>query len=78
MIRQVLLSMAQSEKIRDTAVAAPVTRDIVARFIAGSQVPDAVSTTAQLLDRGLTATIDRLGEDVVERSDAEQTRDDYL
>jgi proline dehydrogenase len=77
-IRRVLLSVSESERIRDTAAAAPVTKDIVTRYIAGEQIPDAVETTAELLGQGLTVTIDRLGEDVNDLAHAEQTREDYL
>jgi proline dehydrogenase len=77
-IRRVLLSVSESERIRDTAVAAPVTRDIVTRYVAGEQIPDAVDTTAELVGQGLTATIDRLGEDVNDLAHADQTREDYL
>ena len=41
-MRRVLQSVSQSERIRDTAVSAPVTRDIVKRYVAGARVPDAV------------------------------------
>lgn len=77
-IRRVLLAVSRSDKVRDTAVAAPVTRDIVRRFVAGESIPDAVRTTTELLDRGLTATVDRLGEDVFDLEHAERTREDYL
>ncbi len=78
MIRRVLLSVSESDRIRDTAVAAPVTRDIVKRYIAGESIPEAVETTSELLGRGLTVTIDRLGEDITELAQAETTRDDYI
>lgn len=78
MIRRVLLSVSQNEKIRDTAVSAPITRDIVARFVAGETIPDAVATSAGLVDSGLSVTIDRLGEDVTDAADAARTVEDYL
>lgn len=78
MIRRVLLSAADSEKLRDTAASAPVARDIVARYVAGEVTPEAVLTTADLVQDGLTVTIDRLGEDVADLAGAEQTRDAYL
>ncbi len=78
MIRRVLLSVSGSERIRDTAVSAPVTRDIVKRFVAGETIPDAVAATADLTQRGLTVTIDRLGEDINDHAHAETTRHDYI
>lgn len=77
-LRRVLLSASRNQWIRDAAVSAPVSRDIVRRFVAGETIPDAVGAASELVDRGLTVTIDRLGEDVTEPADAEQTVRDYL
>lgn len=78
MIRRVLLSMSRSERIRDLSVSVPVARDVVHRFVAGEHTEDAVRVTRELATAGLTVTIDRLGEDVFELSQAQKTRDDYL
>lgn len=78
MIRRVLLSVSNNSKLRDTAVAMPVTRDMVSRFVAGEEIPQAVAVTEALVGKGLTVTIDRLGEDVLDAEGAAQTRDDYL
>ena len=78
MLRQTLLTVSRNEKIRDLSVSLPVTRQVVMRFVAGEQIPDAVSASAELAATGRLATIDRLGEDVLELADAERTRDDYL
>ncbi|MFN8126201.1 MAG: proline dehydrogenase family protein [Candidatus Nanopelagicales bacterium] len=78
MIRQTLLTVSRNEKIRDLSVSLPITRQVVMRFVAGEEVPDAVSATADLAATGRLVTIDRLGEDVLELADAQRTRDDYL
>ena len=78
MLRQTLLTVSRNEKIRDLSVSLPVTRQVVMRFVAGEQIPDAVSASAEPAATGRLATIDRLGEDVLELADAERTRDDYL
>ncbi|MEI2718213.1 MAG: proline dehydrogenase family protein [Candidatus Nanopelagicales bacterium] len=78
MLRQALLTVSRNDKIKEMSVALPVTRDVVHRFVAGEGAPDAVAATAELAATGRLATIDRLGEDVLELADAEQTRDDYL
>jgi len=77
-LREVLLSVSRSEPIRDLSTSLPVTRDIVNRFVAGEQIADVVAVSAELVSDGLSVTIDRLGEDVTEISQAEQTREDYL
>ncbi len=78
MLREALLTVSRNEKIRDLSVSLPVTRDVVHRFVAGEGIPDAVAASADLAATGRLATIDRLGEDVLELADAQQTRDDYL
>lgn len=57
---------------------APISRDVVRRFVAGEGVEDAVRVTRTLADSGLLVTLDRLGEDVVEAGQAEQTVKAYL
>ena len=78
MIRRAMLSVSRNEKIRELSVSMPVTRDVVQRFVAGEATADAVAATADITATGRQVTLDRLGEDVVERADALQTRDDYL
>lgn len=73
MLRQVLLSMSRNEQVRDVIVGAPFTRDVVKRFVSGEQTADAVQTTRELTGAGLTVTIDRLGEDVYDVDQANET-----
>jgi len=77
-IRRAMLSVSRNEKIRELSVSMPVTRDVVQRFVAGEATADAVAATADITATGRQVTLDRLGEDVVERAGALQTRDDYL
>ena len=46
------------------AVPRPIVRRIADRYIAGEEIEDAVATTAQLNEDGMTATIDVLGEEI--------------
>lgn len=78
MLREVLLTVSRNDAIKNMSVSMPVTRDVVMRFVAGEEIPDAVAAAAELSATGRLATIDRLGEDVLELADARQTRDDYL
>jgi len=72
------LTVSRNDKIRDLSVALPITRQVVQRFIAGEEVPDAVSVSAELAASGRLITIDRLGEDVLDVEQANKTRTDYL
>ncbi len=78
MIRRALQSASESERLKDTAVTMPVTRGLVDRFVAGEVAEEAVAKAQELTDRGLTVTIDRLGEAIDDRAGAEVARDDYL
>ena len=78
MLRRVLLSMSRSGRIRHLVETAPVSRSVVARFVAGASAEEAVAATRELLDRGLLASMDHLGEDTLDVQQAADTRDAYL
>jgi len=48
------------------------------RFVPGETIESAVATVRELNARGMTATLDYLGEDVLERKAAIETADTYL
>ena len=78
MLRRVLLSMSRSGRIRHLVETAPVTRSVVARFVAGTSAEEAVSAVRELADRNLLASLDHLGEDTLVREQADATREAYL
>ncbi len=78
MIRQVLLSVSQSDRLKALVAGAPVSRDVVRRFVAGEGTEDAIRATRELDEAGLLVTVDHLGEDTTEAAQAEATRDAYV
>jgi proline dehydrogenase len=48
------------------------------RFVAGESIASAINAVRELNAAGMTATLDFLGEDVLEREAAEKTRDAYF
>ncbi len=78
MIRRALLSLSRQKKIQEISASAPVTRSVVARFVAGETESDAVRAAGELAGEGLLSTIDHLGEDILERGQADATRDAYV
>ncbi|GAA2618908.1 proline dehydrogenase family protein [Dactylosporangium fulvum] len=78
MLRSVILAAARSNRVERLVESAPVSRDIVRRFIAGEHVDDALARTRELVADGLAVTIDHLGEDTTNPQQAEATRDEYL
>ncbi len=78
MIRQALLSLSRQKKIAEISANAPVTRNVVARFVAGETEPDAVRAAGELAGEGLLSTIDHLGEDTLDLAQATATVDAYV
>lgn len=78
MLGPVLLAAARSDSIRRVVSAAPVTRTVVDRFVAGERLDESLRTVRSLTDRGLEVTLDHLGEDITDRTEALRNRDAYL
>jgi proline dehydrogenase len=64
--------------VRDLVETAPISRDVVARFVAGTRAEEAVTATRRLVESGRLVSLDRLGEDTLDRSQADATRDAYV
>ncbi|MBD0739481.1 proline dehydrogenase family protein [Streptomyces sp. CBMA29] len=78
MLGPVLLAASRSDRMRRVVAAAPVTRPVVNRFIAGDELRPAMDTVRSLTASGLDVTLDHLGEDVTDRATAQAARDAYL
>ncbi|HUK70453.1 MAG TPA: proline dehydrogenase family protein [Streptosporangiaceae bacterium] len=78
MLRRSLLAMSESARIRGFIAAAPYTKDVVARFVAGDTAADATRVTARLRGDGLLVTLDHLGEDTTEPRHAAAAADEYV
>jgi len=78
LLRNALLSLAGSTRVRDTIEKAPVSRSVVRRFVPGARLEDAVRATGTLALTGRTVTIDYLGEDTLRIEQAQRIRDAYL
>ncbi|HSR85300.1 MAG TPA: proline dehydrogenase family protein [Streptosporangiaceae bacterium] len=78
MLRQALLALSASHQARDLIMATPVTRDVVARFVAGAAAADALAATERLLADGRLVTIDFLGEDTTDPDQAAAVAEEYI
>ncbi|MEV6790571.1 proline dehydrogenase family protein [Streptomyces sp. NPDC051320] len=78
MLGPVLLAAARSDSIRRVVSAAPVTKPVVTRFIAGESVGETMPVVQEMADRGLEVTLDVLGEDITDPAEALRARDAYL
>ncbi|CAL9670711.1 Proline dehydrogenase 1 [Actinosynnema sp. ALI-1.44] len=77
-LRSLILAAAGNEAVRRAVASAPVSRDVVRRFVAGETVASAVDVTGDLVEDGLRVTLDYLGEDTADRARAERTVQAYL
>jgi proline dehydrogenase len=77
-IRQALLSLSRQKKIQEISANAPISRSVVSRFVAGESEDDAVRAAGELAAEGLLSTIDHLGEDTLDRAQADYTLEAYL
>jgi proline dehydrogenase len=78
MLRSVILAAARSPRVERLVSTAPVSREVVRRFVAGTQLDDALAVGHKLVAEGLRITLDNLGEDTRTPDQAEATRDAYV
>lgn len=77
MLRQMLLAASGSDRTRQLITSAPVTRGLVARYVAGEDAAAAVEVTRGLLASGLLVSLDHLGEDTAEPEQAAAVTTEY-
>ncbi|MEW2810020.1 proline dehydrogenase family protein [Streptomyces massasporeus] len=78
MLGPVILAASRSDRMRRLISAAPVTKQVVDRFIPGEDVDDIVPVVRELADHGLELTMDVVGEDITNPAQAAAARDAYL
>ena len=78
MIRRVLLWAAEKSWIEETVSRRRVTRGVVDRFVAGSDLEDAINAIKSLNERGIGGILDFLGEGVSDPEGASAAADKYL
>ncbi|MEV0736473.1 proline dehydrogenase family protein [Streptomyces sp. NPDC050549] len=78
MLGPVILAASRSEQMRRLISAAPVTKQVVDRFIPGETVDEIVPIIQDLTARGLELTMDVVGEDITTPEQAAAARDAYL
>ena len=78
MLRRTILAVSRSPRIREAVSTLPLSREVVARFVAGETTDDAVRATRELVGAGLLVSLDHLGEDTTEVGHAEAVTKAYL
>jgi proline dehydrogenase len=77
-LRQPLLLLARSDKVKNAVTAMPVSSGIVHRYVPGETTESAVDATRDLIGSGLHVTLDFLGEDTLDREQADATVSAYV
>src|SRR6185369_9258920 len=78
MLRSVILAAARSRGVERLISTAPISREVVRRFVAGVQLDDAMRVAHELAGDGLHLTLDHLGEDTKSPEQADANRDAYV
>jgi proline dehydrogenase len=77
-LRRALLGLSRNSRAKTLLTRAPVTAEVVERFVPGESAEDAVAAARRLSDAGLLVSLDHLGEDTTERADAERVVTEYV
>jgi proline dehydrogenase len=77
-LRQPLLLLARSQRIKELVTRMPVSSGIVARYVPGERTADVVDATREVVADGRLVTIDFLGEDTLDQHQAETTVTAYV
>ncbi|HEU4761420.1 MAG TPA: proline dehydrogenase family protein [Gemmatimonadales bacterium] len=78
MLRQGLLWLSQQNGIFRFVRSNPMARRFASRFVAGETIEEGVASARELMSRGITASLDLLGESVSKPAEATTAKDQYL
>ena len=77
-MRQSLLWLSEQRRVFDFVRRNRLARKFASRFVAGETIDQAVTAAGELAQRGITASLDLLGESVTVEAEAVAARDQYL
>jgi proline dehydrogenase len=78
MLGPTLLAASRSPRVRRLVTTAPGSHRLVKRFVVGEGLGDALEAGRTLVADGLAVTLDHLGEDTLDVTQANATRDVYV
>ena len=70
MLRALFISLSESRSLRGMAERSAIGRRLSSRFVAGTQVEDALRVTQKVNQKGLSVSVDNLGENVTNAEEA--------
>ena len=77
MLRTLLLELGKSPRLRRWITANGTTRRLAQRFVPGEDLAPAIEAARSCNRAGMTVSLDHLGENVLDRADAERARASY-
>jgi proline dehydrogenase len=77
LLRNGILATAERDEVERFIRTSPWSRALVARFVAGDRLEDALMAAIGLAGQGLTTTLDRLGENVLTPTEARSAVETY-
>jgi proline dehydrogenase len=77
-MQKALLAASRRPGLHRLVTGNPATRRVVDRFVAGETLVDALAAVRALHTDSIQVTLDHLGEDITDRTEAVRTRDAYL
>jgi proline dehydrogenase len=78
MIRHALADLARNESLGGLLARTPVTREVVARLVAGEGLAEAIGTAARLADEGMRTALERTSSPTPDDDEAAETAAAYL
>ena len=78
MLRSTLLMLSENEKLGSWVISNGTTRRMARRFVAGETLEEAIAAARRCNEVGMMASLDYLGENVANTSDAQRSHDAYL
>lgn len=77
MLRALFISLSESRSLRSVAEKSAIGQRLSSRFVAGTQVADAIRVAADLNKKGITVSVDNLGENVSNIEEARASAELY-
>src|SRR5438105_4464340 len=78
MLRSTILAASRNQRVEHLVTHAPISRSVVHRFVGGADTAAAVDSARSLVAGGLTVSLDHLGEDTTDRSQADAVVGAYV
>ena len=77
MLKETMLYLARQDSIKDFMTHNPAGRRVARRWVAGEELDEAIETTRRLNSRGISVSLDHLGENVNDAAEARAAAGDY-